>query len=88
MQVTSELGLYFVQSDGSNSSLSPVVYGDIALSIKKNNTIYPISLCNKCGIVRGQCQTRTEFPLSEIPLVKTLIEIPQMEMPIFLNPSF
>ena len=29
-----ELGLYLVQSNGSNSALSPVVYGDIALSIK------------------------------------------------------
>ena len=40
MQVTLELGLYFVQLNGSNSALSPVVYGDIALSIKTQyNTI-------------------------------------------------
>ena len=28
------LGLYFVQSDGSDSTFSPVVYGEIASSIK------------------------------------------------------
>ena len=37
MQVTIELRLYFVQSHGSNSALSSVVYGGIALSI---NTEY------------------------------------------------
>ena len=31
--------MYFVQSDGSNSALSPIVYGDIVQSIKKHNTI-------------------------------------------------
>ena len=34
MQVTIKLGVYIVQWNGSNSALSPVVYGDIALSIK------------------------------------------------------
>ena len=33
MSVTSELGAVPVQSDGFNNALSPVVYGDIALSI-------------------------------------------------------
>ena len=43
MQVTCELGLYFVQSDGSSSALSPVVYGDIVLSTKTQHKQYKIS---------------------------------------------
>ena len=40
MSVTCELGAVSVQSDWLNSALSPVVYGDIALSI---NTQYNIT---------------------------------------------
>ena len=40
MSVTRELGLYLCSQDGSNSALSPVVHGDIALSINTQyNTI-------------------------------------------------
>ena len=40
MPVTCELGAVSVQLDGFNSALSPVVYGDIVLSINTQyNTI-------------------------------------------------
>ena len=45
MSVTCELGAVPVQSDGFNSALSPVVYGDIMLSI---NTLYN-TILKVCG---------------------------------------
>ena len=47
MSVTYELGAVPVQLDGFNSSLNPVVYGDIALSI---NTQYTKLLCLCCHL--------------------------------------
>ena len=40
-----------MQSDGFNSALSPVVYGDIALSINTQyNTIQCLTVCLSCAI--------------------------------------
>ena len=46
------VGTVLVQSDVLNSALSPVVYGDIALSIKINtqNTHTNTHKCNSCQV--------------------------------------
>ena len=47
MSVSCELGLYLCSQIGFNSALSPVVYGDIALSINTHyTTIVPVLSIN------------------------------------------
>ena len=41
-----------MQSDGFNSALSPVVYGDIVLSIKIHITLHPRETLKKRGKFR------------------------------------
>ena len=66
MQVTLELGLYFIQSNGSNSALSPVVYGDIALSIKTQyNAIQFTEVCLPAMFKNFVCE-KANFKLHPI----------------------
>ena len=65
------VGTVRVQSDGLNSALSPVIYGDVALSIKINTQIqvrwcllmFYISISNANSNLRRFSSLDENFPL-------------------------
>ena len=72
-----------MQSDGLNSALSPVVHGDIALSI---NTQYNRSE-NFCGLFLNFC-SQCPTQLTDPRLGKGELGLAPVEQPHYMNPPF